>query len=78
MNSNRKCFYTATCPALQAGINTEPVTDSMMDSEVGATYKYVCKDGYEPSSESLVTECLSTGKWSLAAPTCNPGKVCRN
>ena len=49
-----------------------------MNSKVGATYKYVCKDGYGLQTESLVTECMATGKWSLNAPTCNRGKVCRN
>ena len=77
MNSNRKCFYTVTCPALSNGINTEPITDSMMNSEVGTAYKYVCKDGYKLHSERLVTVCMATGKWSLNAPTCDPGKACR-
>ena len=66
-------FYTVTCPALQAGTNTEPITDSMMNSEVGAKYTYVCKYGYGLQTDLLITKCMDTGKWSPDAPTCNPG-----
>ena len=37
----------------------------------GESYTYSCLAGYE-TSDSLTTQCLSDGSWSLATlPTCN-------
>ena len=57
------------CPALEEGSNTAPV-DNSSPYEFGSTYTYVCNEGYEFTSGSLVSTCQSDGTWSLSAPTC--------
>ncbi|GFT98387.1 limulus clotting factor C [Nephila pilipes] len=63
------------------------VPNSQLDQEFppGAELRYNCKRGFEPEG-SLILYCLSTGRWTSAAPTCRsttpstttPGPSCRH
>ena len=58
------------CTALPEGNNTKSLVDDWAGSAVGTNYTYECLDGYKPSSDGLLTECLPSGEWSLSTPTC--------
>ena len=53
-----------SCGIPPAGENTE-VPQNRIPFE--GTYTYSCLTGYE-TSDSLTTQCLSDGSWSLATP----------
>ena len=53
-----------SCGVPPAGDNTEVPQNSVVFE---GTYTYSCLTGYE-TSDSLTTQCLSDGSWSLATP----------
>ena len=63
-----------TCAALPAGSNTKSPVGNLTSSAKGTNYTYECLDGYKPSSDGLITTCLSSGEWSLSSPTCDPSR----
>ena len=62
-------FLGISCGVPPKGSNTVTVPqDNLLYEQM---YNYSCLTGYE-TSDSLTTQCLSDGSWSLATPpTCN-------
>ena len=63
------CFIGISCGIPPEGTNTVTVPqDNLLFEQM---YNYSCLTGYE-TSDSLTTQCLSEGSWSLPSPpSCN-------
>ena len=75
------CFHTeiAACSDVALTINGDIVyTDGSTDNRpVGTVATYTCNTGYTPTGGSLFRFCMTGGKWSESAPTCQ-GEFCNS